>query len=85
MHAGKSSFSDDFLWTVLPDDYYDVLEGWGLEKKGVDPKKCHVFLRTFFGSLIYFHENDFYFLSPFIARNVYCEQTFKKLLIRSIL
>lgn len=61
-----------------------MLQGWGLEKEGLDPEKCYVFLRTSFGSLIYFHDEDYYFLSPFIARNALCGGTFKKLIIRTL-
>jgi len=66
---GKCTYRDDFLWTVLPDEYYSMMEGWGFENQGIDPKKCHACLRTSFGSLIYCYEKEFYSFSPFIADN----------------
>jgi hypothetical protein len=58
-HEQKSVYGDDFLWTVSPFDFHDVLSNWGL-----DGQNSYAFLRSSFGCLAYFYKNDFYVLNP---------------------
>ncbi|MCD6068271.1 MAG: hypothetical protein K0S33_3097 [Bacteroidetes bacterium] len=55
----RSVYGDDFFRTELPADFHDILNQWGL-----DGKNAYVFLRSSFGCLAYFYNNDFYVLNP---------------------
>lgn len=60
---GLSSYSNNFLWTTLPGNFYSVLSQWGL--KG---ESCHVFIRSAFGTCVYYSKNKFYYLDPIEGR-----------------
>lgn len=55
----KAVFGKDFFWSVLPSNYHSILDSWGL-----DGQNSFVFLRSSFGCLAYFYNNDFYVLNP---------------------
>lgn len=58
---GRSTFSNDFLWTVLPGDleFSDMFEQWELPGK-----ECYVFLRTALGVCIYYYQGNYYYFNP---------------------
>lgn len=55
---GFSHYMKGLLQTTNPEDYYDVLEGWVTE-----PQKCHVVLRTAFGSMYYLKDSEYHYIS----------------------
>ena len=57
---GKATYSNDFFRTTLPNTYHDLLNEWGL-----DGPNCYVFMKTCFGSLIYYYESKYYSLNPY--------------------
>ncbi|APR80892.1 Hypothetical protein A7982_06239 [Minicystis rosea] len=61
---GHASFSDGFLETVRPDDHREELAAWRLPHA-----KSHVFMKTAFGSYIYYRKPNYYYLEPFMGLN----------------
>jgi hypothetical protein len=55
----QSVYGDDFFWTVLPADFHDILDQWGL-----DGQNSYAFLRSSFGCVAYFYNDAFYVLNP---------------------
>lgn len=55
----RCSYADNFLWTVLPSEYHEVLSNWGIDGNG-----AYVFLRTSFGGLIYILGDTCYGFNP---------------------
>jgi hypothetical protein len=52
---GFSSYLNGLLIATDPSDYYDLIDGW-VE----DSDKCHVVLRTAFGSFYYLKDGEYY-------------------------
>jgi hypothetical protein len=52
---GRSTYSNNTLWTIYPGEFHDILSDWGL-----DGNKCFAFFRTAFGGCIYYHRKNFY-------------------------
>jgi hypothetical protein len=61
---GKCTYRNDFLSTVLPDDYYPYFKDWDFRELGIDPVNCHVFMKTSFGALFYYHLDNIYYFVP---------------------
>jgi hypothetical protein len=55
---GFSSYLNGLLITTNPEDYYEIMKGWASE-----PENCHVVMRTAFGSLYYFKEDEYHYIS----------------------
>jgi hypothetical protein len=53
---GLASYMDGLLITTDPNDFYDVVEDWGIP----DPQNCHVLMRTAFGSFYYKYKDNYY-------------------------
>lgn len=64
LQQGEAVYGDDFFWIVLPSDYHEILSKWGL-----DGKKCYAFLRSSFGCIAYFYQDDFYVLNSMKGTN----------------
>jgi hypothetical protein len=56
---GKCFYNGRFFSTVLPSDYHDIFDNWGL-----DGKNCFAFLRSSFGCIEYFFNENFYRFNP---------------------
>jgi hypothetical protein len=52
---GFANYLGGLLQTTNPNDYYHIIEGWVAE-----PQKCHVILRTAFGSFYYLKDGEYY-------------------------
>jgi len=52
---GFANYMNGLLITTNPNDYYDIIEDWVEE-----PQKCHVIMRTAFGSFYYLKGDTFY-------------------------
>ena len=52
---GFANYMGGLLQTTNPNDYYDIIAGWVDE-----PKKCHVIMRTAFGSFYYLKDGEYY-------------------------
>lgn len=63
-NEGLSTYLHGFLWTTLPSWNDESLTEWEL-----DPRKCHVFLRTALGALVYESEGVVCLLDPVMAIN----------------
>ena len=57
---GKCTYSHSFFWTILPEDYHEILDQWGL-----DGYSCYAFLRSSFGSIVFYKGSDFFSLNPY--------------------
>lgn len=55
----RCTYADNFLWTVLPSEYHEVLSNWG-----IDGNNAYVFFRTSFGGLIYLFGDACYAFNP---------------------
>lgn len=54
----KSIYGNGFFWTILPADYHDILNNWGL-----DGDNCYAFLRSSFGCIVYWSNEKCYGLN----------------------
>ncbi|HEV2880961.1 MAG TPA: GAD-like domain-containing protein [Pyrinomonadaceae bacterium] len=55
--SGWCRYADGLFWTVNPSEYADILPDWLKE-----PKHAYVYLRTAFGSMIFWDGRSNYFL-----------------------
>lgn len=65
VEEGLASYSDNFLWTAYPSEFHTILSSWGL-----NGEKCFTFMRSAFGSCIYYKKNEFFYLDPIEGRIV---------------
>jgi hypothetical protein len=56
---GISTYKNNFFWTILPMEAFQILSAWGLPGE-----KCYAFLRTAFGGIFFYMKNRFYRLNP---------------------
>jgi hypothetical protein len=54
----KATYGNNFLWTVSPFDWHEILNNWGL-----DGKNSYAFLRSSFGCLAFFCKDTYYALN----------------------
>lgn len=63
---GRVTYSEDFLWTVLPNDldFTGMYDEWGLPGSA-----CHTFMRSALGVCLYYREGNYYYLNPVTGAN----------------
>jgi hypothetical protein len=63
---GRVTYSEDFLWNVLPDDldFTGMYNEWGLPGE-----ECYTFMRSALGVCLYYRQGNYYYLNPVTGVN----------------